>query len=645
MSRSQGLAFRACLALCGLTSCTVGAVVATDPVADRDAGPEPFRCESAGDVICEGRLHRSCRLDGESLVEVTNECVDSEVCVDAVGCRLCRPGAFVCMGAQPAVCSADGTALTLSATCDGDAGDACVDGACQSLCAAAARDRGYAGCTFYPVDLDNGRDGPIDASIQQYAVVVSNPSALPATVVVERNGATFGAPPNPETVVTASIEPGSLHVFELPAREVDGSSAAGLHDGSHTALTANAYRLRSSVPVIAYQFNPLNNEGVFSNDASLLLPVTSLAERYTVVGWPQTLAASVAGSDQRATLTIVGTAVGTDVTVQLGASIGQLHPGAGFPASTAGAVLRATLGPFEVWNLETDAHLADFTDSVVEATAPVAVYSGAEATDVPAWSDPAQRLAAADHVEEQLLPDRAAGQLFYVGLTANRSRAVERARVDGEPLAVVSQSDWLVIVVVGDDAATLTTSLPPPDDRIEVAGRSHVTLRLDRNCVIRSDRPIALLQMMGGQRTTGVPSGLPGGDPASVIVPPVEQYRRDYAFLVPERFAFDFANIIAPASARVELDGRPIEEWGCERLAVDGVERRPDDPPPDSWLHRCALSSPFVRQEPVVRVEPGMQRDGVHRLRADQPIGLTLYGFDRFVSYAYPGGLDVTLLR
>ena len=37
----------------------------------------------------------------------------------------------------------------------------------------------------------------------------------------------------------------------------------------------------------------------------------------------------------------------------------------------------------------------------------------------------------------------------------------------------------------------------------------------------------------------------------------------------------------------------------------------------------------------------GMQDDGVHRLEANAPVGLVVYGFDAFVSYAYAGGLNL----
>jgi hypothetical protein len=41
----------------------------------------------------------------------------------------------------------------------------------------------------------------------------------------------------------------------------------------------------------------------------------------------------------------------------------------------------------------------------------------------------------------------------------------------------------------------------------------------------------------------------------------------------------------------------------------------------------------------------GEQNDGVHRLTADQPVGLVVYGFDAYVSYGYPGGTDLALIN
>jgi hypothetical protein len=40
-------------------------------------------------------------------------------------------------------------------------------------------------------------------------------------------------------------------------------------------------------------------------------------------------------------------------------------------------------------------------------------------------------------------------------------------------------------------------------------------------------------------------------------------------------------------------------------------------------------------------IDPSRQADGVHVVESDLPVGVSVYGFDQFISYAYPGGLDL----
>jgi hypothetical protein len=42
---------------------------------------------------------------------------------------------------------------------------------------------------------------------------------------------------------------------------------------------------------------------------------------------------------------------------------------------------------------------------------------------------------------------------------------------------------------------------------------------------------------------------------------------------------------------------------------------------------------------------PGKQNDGVHRVQSDAPVGVVAYGFDSYVSYAYAGGTQLTVLN
>ena len=44
-------------------------------------------------------------------------------------------------------------------------------------------------------------------------------------------------------------------------------------------------------------------------------------------------------------------------------------------------------------------------------------------------------------------------------------------------------------------------------------------------------------------------------------------------------------------------------------------------------------------------MEDGDQNDGYHTLRSTEDVGMVVYGFDAFVSYAYAGGLNLEVIR
>ena len=231
-------------------------------------------------------------------------------------------------------------------------------------------------------------------------------------------------------------------MFRLGPKEVDGSAAGTFDTGPGTALSRGAYRITSDVPLVAYQFNPLENANVFSNDASQLLPATALGapSRYVVASWPQTIARSDVpaqdfGSDLRAFLTLVGTRPDTHVHLKTRAKV---VPGGPLPSGLReGQDVDVVLQPFEVLNLETGSFGADFTGSVVEADEPVVVFTGSEASDAPTFSTLAARVCCADHLEEQVVPTRAVGTRYVLG----HARTAPRGALAGAALASVEEPE------------------------------------------------------------------------------------------------------------------------------------------------------------------------------------------------------------
>ena len=661
-------------ALVVLVGCNVGGDVITVPALEprKDQNDKPlFTCFDQDTTGCDRQVYLSCRPNGEFLETESLDCAAmGKVCDVERGCIVCQPGTPRCKvcddgdeGCSPniaQICDATGDKWNDVEECDLPAGDICPQGMCQRMCDLAQEERSYVGCKFFSADLDNAAiDDLNNASRQQYAVVVTNPQSVPVEVYVEVNEAPYGQALDVRELERRLIPPGGLEILELPRREVDGSSAEGLDDGTHTAVTSNAFRIESSHPIVAYQFNPLENVNVFSNDASLLLPTSAIGLNYTVVGWPQTIGDSEnpeqdfdhtsSDEDLRAFLTILGTQEDTTLNVKFGDDVVRVVGAGIIPTSGPGDELKELkIGPFDVVNLETEGFNADFTGSVVSANKPIVVFVGSEASDVPPFGTYATRQCCAAHLEEQLFPDRTLGTLFYIARMPSRTKALKAAGFPDDPLdiAVAHEPEWVRVVAVAPGKTKIETSLPVPNHEFELDQGEHELLWIDQDVRMESSQRIAVLQALPSQGVTGIPRQFPGGDPAIIAVPPAQQFRKDYIFLTPDKYAFDFVTITAPREANILMDGRPLDEHSCEPPApADGLERKRGDAPPDHVVYRCQFSFPMVTNGANSRTLAGRQDDGVHTLVSDQDVGIVVYGFDRFVSYAYAGGLNLKFLE
>ncbi|MET0386004.1 MAG: hypothetical protein ABW321_08605, partial [Polyangiales bacterium] len=228
----------------------------------------------------------------------------------------------------------------------------------------------------------------------------------------------------------------------------------------------------------------------------------------------------------------------------------------------------------------------------------------------------------------------------------------------GAPLGVaeMNEPEWIRIVSTFDGPTHVRTTLDAPDDDFMLEPLGDAMLRADRDFVIDADHPIHVLEALASQGVTGIPKQYPGGDPDIIAVPPVDQFRQDYIFLTPDKYSFDFVTMVAPLDAHIELDGAPLPDT-CESTDPSEALQAPDGTGTTWVVHRCQLSFPEVTNgttagglmggsaPTVVRVLPGQQNDGAHTIVSDQSISIVVYGFDRFVSYAYVGGLNLTKLN
>ena len=568
--------------------------------------------------ICTPGAVKECTVEGNAAVVCNEEGSDWNVapCRDDRGnatqciegaCLPCFPLDKRCRDDDTVeICMEDGSEWTEAQACNGElTGQVCDLGACIKLCDVNLKWNSYMGCEYWAVDLDNGFvPGPngavLDAAGAQYAVIVSNPSdKYPVEVEIHDSTGPITHDSAGVPFPTSRILPRQLRVYKMPRRDVNG-----------TLLAPLAYRIRTSVPAIVYQFNPLEDEEVYSNDASLLLPTHVLDRWYYVMTRMQGF------QGIRAYLTVIAIRPDTEVTVTVS---GRTLAGEGIPSLNPGESITRTLQPFEVLNIETDEVGSDLTGSVVLANRNVAVFGGSEGANVPntntcdpgtgrctydgetpceTHSDCSEFITCcADHIEQAIFPVTRWGTHYTAARTMPRGN-------EGEV--------WRVLAA---DDNTQVSTLPAVANIPVLHAGEWFEFETKGDFELEASRPVLLGQFMTAEHAPepGLQSGDAGiGDPAFMLVPPNEQFRNDYVVLNPPEYDEDFINVVRPLGTEVLLDGAAIPEEAFE--------------PVGSGMY-------WVARLPVP--------DGVHVLTGESPFGVLVYGFDQYVSYGYPGGLNL----
>ena len=620
---------------------------------------EPYTVDACVDC----RTYSGCNAGGtaiedENFVPFDRTCLEIDGVAQLVD-SVCTPDATRCMDENPnavEVCDECGQNWSLQRDCfDEDETTVCDLGECITQCEFIRKRKTYIGCEYWAVDLDNafvpaGGGRYIDADGQPFAIVISNPNPeLDAEVTISMVDG---------VVWTGEIPPGGLetaemHFYSSPADR----TGIPLADIQGTVIDAQAFRVESNIPIIAYQFNPLDNEEVFSNDASLLFPTSSLGSDYWIMTRRQTF------DSLKGYLTVVATQPGeTVVTVTLPEYTPEnpvitlsgvnIRTSESIPPMRGGDSITVTLQQFELLNIETDREGADLTGAFIDADRNVAVFAGSEASNAPNddscvyrasfddWVCEATRrtfdpipctndagepditrcsdfiTCCADHIEHQMLPDFTWGRRFNATRSAPRGDEADSWRI------LASEDGTRVNLIGLPDTWPLPGLIPSLGNReFELDAGDWVDFQSPVDFEISATEPIMVGQFLQAEfapyaRSIDAEqpphSDADTGDPAFILGVPSEQYRQDYTFLAPDAFEFDYLTITAPTGTTVFLDGNELD---AEEFVPFGSE---------------VFSSARIRIE-----------DGVHTLNADAPVGLVVHGYDSFVSYGYPAGLDL----
>jgi hypothetical protein len=486
-----------------------------------------------------------------------------------------------------ASCGRDDDRRTASdADVDGDS-DADTDSSTEydgpaipETCEQAAQAATTVGCLFYAVDLDS-HDMVED---QQYAIAVSNVHQASVATVSMSKGNPSGEWDPPQTV---EVQPMSLHSFNtMPDYHQDGSGV----------MLKGSYKVESDIPIIVYQFNPVDGASSYLSDASMLIPVTSLSLTYDVVGWKQ----NQGDGDMRAYFTVVATQDNTSITVE--PSVAPLAGGV-VPGTQTG--FSVDLDEGDVLEVQT-ANVGDSltgTRITADEGHPIIVFSGQECAFIP------ETIYACDHLEEQIPGMRFWGKDFAASRMPVRSAAATAEDVLWQVYASEDETE------VSFDATAGVTGLPASPSYLDqgqvLEFYAGGTSTEPGDFMVHSNKPIGLMQYMIGSENPNCGSI---GDPAMVYVSPTEQFLPRYVVLVPGTWINDALIITRHQGSAVVLD---------------------DETLPDDVFTPVASSGFEVARVPVP--------DGIHTLEtgSESGLGVIVVGWDEWDSYAYTGGMGM----
>jgi len=571
-----------------------------DPPTDPPGVDPANLCTDPGATRCIG-------LDFETCVEgswhrLETCAAPAPYCDPDLGCGECQPGVRYCADRDIYLCDDLGTGADLVESC-GD-GQECLSGQCYDSCTLAEATNSYLGCRFLAIASANLLQPEFD---DDFAIVVTNPS--------DRDAAEIGVTQGGLLVATQSVPAGATRAIQL-------EYISALQDTSATRLVSGgAFEVVSSVPIAAYQYNPLHfqigekDDATYSytNDASLLLPEHVLSGQYIVSTWPTFAIGEFPGAStwSPGLVAIAATVDGTTVTFSSRANIqpgalGALVPGAEDSVvldrgdvlqifaetpspslSTNTCLLR---GGEQAGNGGSqsciDRVLGDLTGSRIVASAPVAVLAGHVCTFMPF------DYYACDHLEEMMFPLETWGSQAL--MTAPRAPSGN------------SNAASLYRVVSGATANFIgfEPEVHPP---VQLNTGEFVEFLSAQDFLVSGTAPLYVTQALLSEHALDAQSG----DPALGSGIPINQWRSEYDFLVPETYSSNYLNLAAPKGAAVYLDGQLIEAWEATSAAGHKVAR--------------------------LEAEPGS-----HHIESVGGVGfgITSYGYASYTSYLLPGGMN-----
>lgn len=344
-----------------------------------------------------------------------------------------------------------------------------------------------------------------------------------------------------------------------------GFSSVSIPDNeamSGTGITDKGFTITSPGDIAGYFSNRANA----STDLTVLFNAADLGTVYRLASYTNF-------NGEGGQFSVRATADLTDVVVRLpdGQSFSvTLDAGKTFKFATGDTANNTNLGVTIPLNF-------DLTGAEISATAPVAVFSGANCTNIGNGF--------CDHIVEQMPPVSALSQSYVVG------EAQSPSGNGNNLIRVIAASDGTIVTVDGVEVATID------------AGEFHEFTLSQSAAQIDTSHPALVAQYLQGAYTAGE------GDPAMMFVPGQDTWLSRYKLATPagvDALAENYANVVIPTAAlpTLTLDGVSVDTSGFSAVGTSGLS-----------VGNVAIAP------------------GLFEMLADQPFQLSLFGYDSFDSY------------
>ncbi len=519
-------------------------------------------------------------------------------------------------------------------------------GTLADTCAGAAASRSSVGCEYYALnpDASDALPGlPLATGSRAggcFAAFLANTGTSPATVHVDYAGQTLdpskslylpqgsGAGLSYVPLTGGTVPPNQVAILFLAHFHFQGDDAGGgglllgadsgpggangpsqeqlcpggvtVAYGSadaavHGTGRGHAFHITTSSPVVAYDIYPYGGASSYVTSATLLLPTSVWDTNYVAASGYQGETALNADSD----IALVASQDHTTVTIRPAADI---TAGGGIAAAAQGVPTTYLLDQGEAIQFE---QLADLSGSIVASDKPIGAWGGHYCMVIP--YTPPNFLAACDAAHQQIPPVKALGSEYVAVRYRSRTSADESV-------------PWRMVGAV--DGTTLAYEPAAPAGAPSSLARGQVVEFESPGPFVVTSQDAQHPFYFAGHMTAGdLAGGL--GDPETVNVVPPAQFLDHYVLFTDPTYSETNLVVVRgatnPSDVTLDCLTGPLTGWQAigSRYQYTRVDVQKGGAP------------------------VGACDNGRHEMKSSAPFGVTVWGFDRYVSYAYPAGASV----